>query len=242
SAATTNWHAPEQIAAVAEDFLQQKIGSSAGRTNARAQPLDPRHRLAQCSKPLKPFMRQGTKISARTIVGVECTGTKPWKLYVPVNVIVTDSVLVAKRTLPRGSVLSADDFMSEQRDVSRLLRGYLSDSKALVGQKLKTQMLAGSILTPAMVQANVAIRRGQTVTLTIASSGVSIQMSGKAMMDGALSQRIRVENMNSGRIVEGIVRSREHVEIIVPPTSNFFNATPKVSPKVADMRSSNNDR
>ena len=76
----------------------------------------------------------------------------------------------------------------------------------------------------------------------IANGGMTIQMSGKALMDGAISQRIRVENTNSGRIVEGIVRSRELVEVLVPSSSSFLHAKPKVSPRVADMRSSNNDR
>ena len=236
------WHTPEQIAAVAESYLQDRIGTSAGRTTAQAQPLDPRHKLPLCSQPLEAFMRRGARISARTIVGVRCAGNKPWKLYIPVDVVVTDTVLVAKRTLPKGHVLTADDLVSEQRDVSRLQSGYVADSKLLAGQRLKTQILAGRILTPAMLQADIAIRRGQTVTLTIASGGINIQMTGKALMDGAVSQRIRVENTNSGRVVEGIVRSREHVEVLVAQTSRFFNAKPKVSPRVADMRSSNNDR
>ena len=61
-------------------------------------------------------------------------------------------------------------------------------------------------------------------------------------MDGALNQRIRVQNLNSGRVVEGIVRSREHVEVLLPAVTGFFHATPKVSPSMADMRLSNNDR
>lgn len=241
-AVTQNWHNPEQIAAVAESYLQGRIGRSAGQTTARAQPLDPRHKLPRCSKPLEAFLRRGAKISARTIVGVRCGGAKPWKLYIPVDVVVTDTVLIAKRTLPKGHVLTADDLVSEQHDVSHLRSGYVTDIKVLAGQRLKTQVLAGRILTPSMLQADIAIRRGQTVTLTVASGGINIQMSGKALMDGAVSQRIRVENTNSGRVVEGVVRSREHVEILVAQTSSFFNAKPKVSPKVADMRSSNNDR
>lgn len=242
AAVSQAWHTPEQIATVAESYLQDRIGRSAGRTTAQAQPLDPRHKLPLCSKPLDAFMRRGAKISARTIVGVRCTGNKPWKLYIPVDVVVTDTVLIAKRSLPKGHVLTADDLVSEQRDVSRLQSGYVTDSKVLAGQRLKTPILAGRILTPAMLQADIAIRRGQTVTLTIASGGINIQVRGKALMDGAVSQRIRVENTNSGRVVEGIVRSREHVEVLVAQTSSFFNAKPKVSPMVADMRSSNNDR
>jgi len=241
-AATQEWQSPDQVASAAESYLQGRIGRSAGRTTAQAQPLDPRHKLPHCDKPLEAFMRRGAKISARTIVGVRCTGSKPWKLYVPVDVVVTETVLVAKRTLPRGQVLTADDFVSEQRDVSRSQSGYITDSKTLAGQRLKTRILAGRVLTPAMLQADIAIRRGQTVTLTVASGGMNIQMSGKALMDGAVSQRIRVENTHSGRVVEGIVRSREHVEVLIAPTNSFFNATSKVSPTVADIRSSNNDR
>lgn len=239
---TRAWQPPEQIAAAAEAFLQKRIGMAAGRTSARAQPLDPRHKLPLCDKPIEAFLRRGTKISARTIVGVRCAGGKPWKLYVPVDVVVTDAVLIARRTLRRGQVLSAEDLVSEQRDVSRLTQGYLSDPEELIGRRMKTQVLAGRILTPRVLEVDIAIRRGQSVTLTVASGGMNIQMSGKALMDGAVSQRIRVENTNSGRIVEGIVRSREHVEVLVPSSTSFLHAKPKVSPKVADIRSSNNDR
>jgi len=155
---------------------------------------------------------------------------------------VTDAVLVARRTLRRGQVLTADDLASEHRDVSRLTQGYISDPKELIGQRMKTQLLAGRILTPRVLEFDIAIRRGQTVTLTVATGGMNIQMSGKALMDGAVSQRIRVENTSSGRIVEGIVRSREHVEVLVPSSNSFLSAKPKVSPNVADIRSSNNDR
>ena len=241
-ASSTTWQPTQDIAATAEYFLQKRIGTAAGSTKAQAQRLDPRHRLPRCDKPLEAFLRRGAKITARTIVGVRCTGAKPWKLYVPVDVVVTDSVLVARRTLRRGQVLTAEDLVSEQRDVSRLTQGYISDARELIGQRMKTQLLAGRILTPSVLQADIAVKRGQTVTLTVASGSMTIQMSGKALMDGALSQRIRVENTNSGRIVEGIVRSREHVEVLVPSTSSFLNAKPKVSPSVADIRPSNNDR
>ena len=241
-AADTAWHPTADIAATAESYLQQRVGNTADRTTAQAAALDPRHRLARCDRPLEAFLRPGARISARTVVGVRCTGSKPWKLYVPVNVVVTREVLIAKRTLPRGHLLTAADFTVESRDVSRLLSGYVSDPDALVGQKLKTQLIAGRLLTPSMLEADAAVRRGQTVTIIATSGGIAVRMSGKALMDGALNQRIRVQNLNSGRVVEGIVRSREHVEVLLPAVTSIFHATPKVSPPMADMRLSNNDR
>lgn len=216
---TSQWHPAEEIAAAAERYLRDRIGPGARRTTVRSDSFDSRHRLALCSEPLQPFLRRGSKIAARTIVGVRCSGTKPWKVYVPVDVIVTAQVFVARRVLPRGHLLVADDLVVEQRDVSRLVSGYVSDSEGVLGQRLKTQLLAGRMLTPAMLQADIAVKRGQTVTLTITGSGLNIQMSGKALMDGAINQRIRVENTNSGRVVEGIVRSREHVEVLVASSS-----------------------
>lgn len=242
AANTADWQPTATITATAENYLKNRIGRDASRTEVQAGKLDPRHRLARCSKPLAAFLRRGTKISARTVVGVRCDGVKPWKVYVPVDVVVTDSVLIARRTLPRDHVLSADDLKVEQRDVSRLVSGYVSDISQLVGQRLKTQLMAGRILTPQMLKADLAIRRGQSVTLVASAGGLNIRMAGTALMDGALGQRIRVENTNSGRIVEGIVRSGEQVEILLPSNTHSNHANPKVSPHLADTRLTNNDR
>lgn len=67
-------------------------------------------------------------------------------------------------------------------------------------------------------------------------------MAGTALMDGAVGQRIRVKNTSSGRIVEGIVRSREHVEILLPARGSSFYASPKESVRMADTGITNNDR
>jgi len=241
-ASAGQWQSPESISAAAETYVRARIGPKAEKTAVRAGTLDPRHRLAKCTRELEPFLRRGAEIDYRTIVGIRCSGEKPWKIYLPVEVIVTDTVFVAIRTLPRGHRLSAEDVVAEQREVSRLRSGYIASLEALVGSRLKNQLIAGRPLTPAMLEADMAVRRGQLVTLTVLSGGIDIQMSGKALMDGAIDQRIRVENTKSGRIVEGIVRSREHVEVLVAAGDQIFHAKPKVSPSVADIRSSNNDR
>jgi|GEM_PF-29166 len=239
---TPQWQPIEQIAAAAEDFLLGRTGVFAGNTTVRAGTLDARHRLAYCDKPLDGFLRSGTDIKARTIVGVRCSGSKPWKVYVPVDVVVTANVLVARQTLIKGQVLAATDLTVEQRDVSRVRGGYLSEPKQVVGRRLKTQVIAGKTLKPTMIEVDIAIRRGQSVTLTVNSGGFDINMKGTAMMDGAVNQRIRVRNTNSGRIIEGIVRSREHVEVLLSKAGHFSSAGTKVSPTVADTGYSNNDR
>lgn len=238
AAADPQWQPVSEIAATAENYLRKHVGPSARRTDVRAGPLDVRLRLANCDKPLQAFLRRGTRVAARTIVGVRCSGTKPWKVYVPVDVIVTAKVLVASRTLPRGHMLTATDLALEERDVTRALSGYITDPAQILGQRLKAQLLSGRMLTPSLLEADKLVRRGQSVTLTVNNSGVAIRMAGKALGDGALNQRIRVENLNSGRIVEGIVRSRENVEVLMANPTRFIHASPKVSPNTADTRTS----
>ena len=87
------WQPVEEIAATAESWLRARSNDQAGKTTVRAGALDPRHRLPLCDAPLEGFMRRGAKIDARSIVGVRCTGSKPWKVYVPVDVIVTKAVV-----------------------------------------------------------------------------------------------------------------------------------------------------
>lgn len=220
--AAQKWQAIEDIAATAEAWLKVHSADLGGTTTVRAGALDPRHRLPLCDAPLEGFMRRGAKIGARSIVGVRCTGSKPWKVYVPVDVIVTRQVVAAARPLPRGHLVERSDVTLIERDVATMQRGYYGDFKALSGLRLKQPLLAGQVITPAMLAADRIIRRGQTVTIVAADGSVNISMAGTALTDGALNQRIRVENSNSGRVVEGIVRSPEHVEILVSADRGSF--------------------
>lgn len=201
------------IEQVAEEFLAAK--TAAGQGDTAAVPLDRRLQLRRCDQPLEAFMRPGARVRQRTIVGVRCNGSRPWKVYVPVNLVVTEPVLVLAKSLPRGHLLTDADLVVSKQDVSRLAGGYLQDPALAIGQRLKQSLRAGSILGPAVLNARTLVKRGQTVILSASSSAISIRMSGKALMDGALNQRIRVENLASGRIVEGLVRSAERVEVLL---------------------------
>lgn len=240
--AAETWQPTKDITAAAENYLRARSGDATRSTTVRAGALDPRLRLPLCDAALAGFLRRGAEMDTRTIVGVRCTGSKPWKVFVPVDVIVTARVLTARHALPRGQLVTAGDVNVVARDVSGMRRGYYTDPKGLQGLRLKQPLLAGQVITPAMLAADQIVRRGQTVTLIATGGGVNISMTGKALTDGALGQRIRVENLNSGRVVEGIVRSPEHVEVLVSRQHSFFSAKPKVSPDPADTRVSNNDR
>jgi flagella basal body P-ring formation protein FlgA len=209
------WQRTEDIARSAEEFLRQNLGRADKRIGLQTGWLDPRPQMPRCTEALSGFLRLGTKISGRTVVGVRCNGQSPWKMYLTVDVVVTEAVLIAARTLPGGHVVTTDEVRVEERDVSGMVGGYLSTANELVGQRLKHQLMAGRVITPSMLQADLMIRRGQSVTILVKSDSLHIRMSGKALADGAVNQRIKVENQATKRVVEGLVRSPEHVEVLV---------------------------
>lgn len=236
----SRWQDTAEIETAARLYIKERVGGE--QTSVAANPLDPRIRLARCDKALEAFVRPGTRIRARTTVGVRCTGSRSWKVYVPVDLVETADVLIPKRALRRGQIIAADDLVADHRDVSRLHSGYFTRTEELIGQRVKATVSAGRVITPSMIEPDVVIQRGQTVTLSVANSAVSIRMAGKAMQDGGLHQRIKVKNLNSGRIIEGFVRSPENVEVLVPGSTEKRTKSPKVSAAVADTRLSNNDR
>jgi flagellar basal body P-ring formation protein FlgA len=215
SAATEDarWQAPDEIAAVAVAFVLDRFSTDDATLEPKAGPLDPRLKLTECEEPLEAFMQDGARLTSRPVVGVRCNGARPWKIYVPIQIAMTDTVMTAGRPLPRGHVLTPDDVVAERRDVSRLAAGYVSRLEDLVGRRLKQQLTIGRAITPALLDDEIIVNRGQSVTITAQSDGLRIDMGGTALADGSLNERIRVRNDQSGRVIEAVVRSGEYVEV-----------------------------
>lgn len=175
--------------------------------------LDSRLRLHRCNKPLEAFRTPGTRMLGNTSIGIECTDAAPWKLYVPVKISIYENVLTAKRYLKRGTQIKPDDIELHRRDLSTITRGYITEPQQAVGMILKQTLMADALLTPVMLEAQKLVHRGEGVIILAKNNGVEVRMKGKALVDGANGQTIRVKNLASQRIVEGQVISRGVVSV-----------------------------
>jgi flagellar basal body P-ring formation protein FlgA len=177
-------------------------------------PIQPNIHLERCDKPVAPIVGPAPHMKDRLLVELRCQGRTAWHLYVPVRIIGTSSVAVAAHAIVAGSVLTAGDLKIEQRDVTALPPGYLDDPKVAVGLTAARPISSGAILTNQQLVASKAVQRGQAVTLIANAGGMSVRMAGRALTDGFVNQRVRVQNLSSGKVVEGIARSEQIVEII----------------------------
>ncbi|HWJ34488.1 MAG TPA: flagellar basal body P-ring formation chaperone FlgA [Steroidobacteraceae bacterium] len=177
-------------------------------------PIPPRVQLAQCTGPVRPSVGAAPHMKDRVLVELHCQGATAWHLYVPVRIVGTAAVAVAAHAILAGSVLTANDLRVEQHDMTELPLGYLDDVSIAVGRTAARPISGGAILSNQQLVASKAVLRGQAVTLVADAGGISVRMAGRALGDGMINQRVRVQNLSSGKIVEGIARSEQVVEII----------------------------
>lgn len=205
-------HPVEDIAAAAGAEALRLASPAARGLKVEEARVDPRLRLARCSRPLAAKAAPGGRAGGRTTIEVSCAAPA-WRVFVPVTVAARLPVVVAARPLPVGRPLAAEDLALVERDVHALPRGYFTRPEDVIGLEVGRALGAGEALTPAVTRAGTVVRRGQEVILLARTDGIAVRMRGEALADGGLGQRVRVRNLSSAREVEGVVRSAGVVEV-----------------------------
>ena len=177
-------------------------------------PIQPGLQLARCETEVKAAKAPGFQVPGRTLIELSCAGGKPWRLFVPAKVIGTVPVVLAAHALVMGTVLTPKDLSVAQHDMVGIPQGYFEDPAIAVGLTVSRAVSGGAILTNQQLMGTQMVQRGQSVTLIADAGGISVRMAGRALTAGLINQRIKVQNLSSGKIVEGIVRSAQVVEII----------------------------
>ena len=203
------------IQTTAETFITEAVLSSHGRLPiARAGSLDSRLRLNECDTPLEAFQPAGGRLLGSTTVGIRCQGTQPWTLYVPVKVSIHDTVVVAARHLSKGMVVQDQDVKLVKKDLAELRSGYYKDAVRSDRQTGRPHDFHGCCNYDTHGERpQLQINRGQRVSLIAESHGLKVQMTGEALADGASGERIRVRNLGTKKLVEGIVISATTVQV-----------------------------
>lgn len=112
----------------------------------------------------------------------------------------TQRVAVASRTLPRGTVLTANDFVV--RDSA--MRGPLDTAQVGEGWVTRRIIGAGEVLRMPSIERPRLISANQQVQLEWRDNNVTLTLRGVATRSAALGERIAVRT-DSGRRVEATV-------------------------------------
>ncbi|MFT5392650.1 MAG: flagella basal body P-ring formation protein FlgA [Gammaproteobacteria bacterium] len=205
SSPRTNIQSTDSIRGAVREFLEQVNAPSGDDFEISVGHVDRRLRMPKCNKPLQAFAAPGQTRGDRATVGVRCTSERPWKLYVSARIQTFDDVVVSARPLSRGDVIMPGDLTRQRRDISRLRRTYFTDPKLLVGRHLRRSVTAGQPLSARWLNRPVDVRRGQRVVLLAQVSGLQVRMEGTALSNAQIGDLIKVRNLRSNRVVEGVV-------------------------------------
>ncbi len=175
--------------------------------------LDDRLRLARCATALTVEPAAGTSTMARSTVGVRCTDPVRWMVYVPVTVVRHVPVLILRHAVARGTHVLPADVSVETHTVTGFSSAFLGSPAELSGRSVERTLAAGTPLTVDMFTADPVVRRGQEVTLVVQVDGIEVRAAGRALQDAAAGARLKVENVSSQKVVEGVAESSDIVEV-----------------------------
>ena len=195
-----------------ESFVRQGLPADAAQATIDVDGPAPGLRFPRCDDLRVAHFGAANAFGAQT-VEVRCAAPKAWSLYLPVRVEQQQGVVVAARALQAGQVLSAEDLSSVRRDSAHLPPGTLQQTQGAVGQVLRYGVAAGQPIQRSMLTGPQLVHYGQPVSLVVQGMGIRLVALGQAMADGRVGQSVLVRNVQSGRMVSGIVDAQGQVVI-----------------------------
>lgn len=201
------------IRAAAESGLRLVIDRALPGVELEAMSLDARLRLPACNEKLGSFVAAPRHNQSRVPVRVTCAAPT-WTVHVPVEIRRAHPVLVLRRAVPRGERIQPADVSIQERILPGLASPFVSSPDQLVGRLTRRSLPEGIALPADALTAALLIHRGQAVTLVARTEGFEIRAPGRAMADAAAQQRVRVQNLASLKIIEGIADSQGVVRVL----------------------------
>lgn len=155
-------------------------------------------------------MARGGSRAYRVVAYVN--GRSQWNALVRTRTEVVRKVVVAVRPIARGANITAEDIRVEQRRVDGRLPGStLGDVESVVGKPALRPIARNELINASMVREPLSVREGGRVTLLYQGPGVQFTAVGVALVNGRVGKFIPVRNLQSGKIVYGVVKEEEVV-------------------------------
>lgn len=174
--------------------------------------LNPRLRLAPCEQ-IVPFLPPGARPLGSTRIGLRCAkGAVAWRVTLPMSVKVWAPALVARTTLPAGTVLQANQLVNDEVDVAARADAAIVLERDAVGRTLQRGLAAGDTLRTGDIKVRIFFQAGDTVRVVAGGNGFSVSGEGQALSPGSEGRNAQVK-LSSGRVITGVATAERQVEV-----------------------------
>jgi flagella basal body P-ring formation protein FlgA len=156
---------------------------------------------------IDPTTKLPPRKSASEVVGLaQAPASTPAAVKDAAPAVAIRRVVVARQVLRAGSLVTADMLVEVDQPATGLDAQVLRTIKEAENSEAVREIAAGVALRSYDLRRAVLVKMGKTVLLTISQAGgFSISARVEALQDGRLGDQVRLKNLESGRLVTGVV-------------------------------------
>ena len=156
---------------------------------------------------MKAKIVSGNRLSGPVEVAVSIVVAGKTRFKVPVGFYVRlyKDVVTTTAAVGRNDTLAADNVKLKRTDVTTNSDDLVTDLAKVLGQRTTQPLAADTALTRRMFVAPPVVRRGDVVRIVYRLKGLVVSVQGEVRQNGAEGDRIRVVNIDSGRVLVGVV-------------------------------------
>ncbi len=130
-----------------------------------------------------------------------------------VEKIVNIPVLNSK--LRSGDIISKNDITWIEVAEASLSSDTVTSIDEIIGLTPRRYIYADGLIKKSEVQAPIIVKKGEQVTMSLASGKLNVTAKGRALDNGAKGDTIRILNKSSNRIIEAKVVNPQEVEVSI---------------------------
>lgn len=147
-------------------------------------------------------------------VAAKVNGKETWRTIVRMKQEITRQIVVALREIHRDKMIGADDVRLETHNVSgKKQERYVTRLEDVVGKRSRRAIGRGEWMHSRMVLTPSAVKEGGRVTIVYRTPRIFFEMPGVAMVKGNTGEFIPVRNLQSGKIVYGVVKNGSTIKV-----------------------------
>ncbi|MBU2925589.1 flagellar basal body P-ring formation chaperone FlgA [Colwellia sp. 4_MG-2023] len=152
--------------------------------------------------------------AGRIRLTIKCDSPK-WQFRASAKVDLWMNLVVAKRDLQRGEILTADLLDTRSLNIASHLHGMEVNINNVIGMQVRRDINSGDVINRRLLEKQYLVNRDQHVELHVSTPTFNASVTAIALEDGQLGQRIKVKNLTSGQVVEGQVIGKGTVKIFL---------------------------
>jgi len=147
-----------------------------------------------------------------SVIAEQRVGDHMRRWYVPVTLRWKSAVVVSRKAMKRGHVLTADDLAMQTTDVTNRT-GLVRSVGDLVAARLVRSVEGGAPVSIHMAAQPPLVHRGDWVTVVAQSGGLKVTSRGRAMKDARKGELLTVRSYDKKRYIQARVLSSSLVTV-----------------------------